>query len=37
MGGSVGFGDVTPHTERWVSKIPFKIPFNHNLRYELIT
>lgn len=22
MGGSVGFGGVTPHTERWVSQIP---------------
>ncbi len=24
-GGSVGFGGVTPHTERWVSQIPHAI------------
>jgi len=23
MGGSVGFGGVTPHTKRWVSQISF--------------
>lgn len=26
-GGSVGFDDVTTHTERWVSQISFKREF----------
>ncbi len=26
MGGSVVFGDVTPHTEKWVSQIFFVTP-----------